>query len=1289
MHPLVQKLLYDLDKSYTPQRYQVMANLLHYYAGVNLDPSVKKYVDDYMYYGTDKGLSQGGGFAEDIPQDLKSGTTKPQDIEQLIHWAENIAIERSLERVKRKFNITDPKLLNDLEKSITELYRGQNVQQNVLQLKAILIVERLKRKAPNAFKPFPQELKAQVEQFAHGRMNLQQIMTAIKQHNPNMKDEEIKTVLTKFPILRKMDSPESVKKIAEDEVLGVVHEHFAQEVEFLNNIQRVTMAGDETMFRGISGGAWTPTDIENNWNKIHRAIGVDKSSGLAEHQIKTAWTPIKHPQFGGLIGSRATAASLDLGAAVNYCTQKGQAVEGWVVEVRPKKGQEGVSLARYEARGNPYSEIDLPQVSTKEIYAIHKVSRPQLGSNQYVIAETYLNPNYKHRDFDKKTKPLLVKNAQVSLDQYEFQKHSTGKRVITVTKPNENPLTIDVTKQPGFQSHIGSQAVSNEGFSTKDAIQKKRLQVYGNTNSLHEVRNRTKKAAPETAQAPVKQSDDKTFRDDYFQHALHHFNEHYFTKPYTNTANDKRIYNQKCAVMMKNGRIGVIYGEKSNGPFIQFRDGKSPGRIDLQVANDSPPKTPQSFNPRTGEINHPDVAKYSFRPNHSKEHSTRAAALIPAVVAYHQQFGSNFNKAQYNRMTPDDLGRLQLMMLASVSGRQDETGFNDSNQRYLYKITRIRAAQAYVAYCKQFRQDLYPNTKDGQLKLYRDAVTIESMGFGDFGEAKRKDMMDGIKQAKEQYIKEKNSGRQGLPDEFPDSFLDETTVTKLFPLLNKENFQDIFPTQADNGVFLHAMDATHSLELKRCYPLSPTPPSSYGLLKSTIANSDKSHEAKVAAMALHAYSYGLLVATGNKIYGPVESDSSKFDTIAKMADPEQAFFKKELVTEYTSKFMSYQTENILVGEKALFQDVANVKKPSYMQAASPRAEVRPSNVNPTAVPPEQKVAAVNPQAQNIHPQAAAVQNLAAKPPEQKAEAMPPLPMIRYNFYNQNQGESLVDLSEDLKQLGMDVAVIVRLPAAMRIIHYNSQTQIAQSQLLHSYLGQQSRFQHDEDISPLDFERLSKFVASKNSKLITPHELEVLKTKQKQGQQAAPQQVRPPIANQELKPVNQQKPLAERPANANQGRQMAANKLNIQQELQAKLGNKGNIPQQNENVNILQNQPKMMFAQGKRAELKPNAEGQLKYNYARERDKVRIQTIKSMLLELDSGSVLFCYPFRAVVLTKKPGSLELTEKNVEWLNKKENITADEFNRLKKEVPDLLTPQEVEAKLENVRRRKLNK
>ena len=257
-----------------------------------------------------------------------------------------------------------------------------------------------------------------------------------------------------------------------------------------------------------------------------------------------------------------------------------------------------------------------------------------------------------------------------------------------------------------------------------------------------------------------------------------------------------------------------------------------------------------------------------YRPNHGLTHSVRVANSITTLCTYYRQFGIEFEQIKEK-----ELEKLQLMMLFSVVGRLDETGFKDgATGQKTYEGFRATSGREYLKYCKDNAKRLY--SSDVLEDLFRDAIVVELMGYSDINDAISRGahpelLLDYVIQ------KKVHEGLTLTRDEAK-ALIDrgDYSLAKLYSIGVREKANKM----------LGFMNDAHALDLSRCYPLYPNtvhgPKSvlnlSYFLNKcqffnfSDIPDSDK----LTSFFKLMRYSFDALDATGQQsTFGMLSSEA--------------------------------------------------------------------------------------------------------------------------------------------------------------------------------------------------------------------------------------------------------------------------------------------------------------------------------------------------------------------------------------------------------------------------------
>ncbi len=201
------------------------------------------------------------------------------------------------------------------------------------------------------------------------------------------------------------------------------------------------------------------------------------------------------------------------------------------------------------------------------------------------------------------------------------------------------------------------------------------------------------------------------------------------------------------------------------------------------------------------------------RPNHGLTHSVRAAYSVTALQTYREKHG-----IAAKCLNESEIEKTQMMMLFSVVGRKDETGFSDTGPKagetgnLTYQSFRTSSGRAYLKYFRDNTEPLYGDALDN---IYRDAIVVELMGYSGI-----QNTID-RKKTPEVFIdyvieKEAKAGR----------IIAREAALRLIMLPKGEYSLDkLFPagpirTLADDKLAM--MNDAHGLDLTRCYSLYPT-----------------------------------------------------------------------------------------------------------------------------------------------------------------------------------------------------------------------------------------------------------------------------------------------------------------------------------------------------------------------------------------------------------------------------------------------------------------------------------
>ncbi|HAT7072511.1 TPA: hypothetical protein JAN90_06940 [Legionella pneumophila] len=214
------------------------------------------------------------------------------------------------------------------------------------------------------------------------------------------------------------------------------------------------------------------------------------------------------------------------------------------------------------------------------------------------------------------------------------------------------------------------------------------------------------------------------------------------------------------------------------------------------------------------------ITQIVHRPNHGLTHSVRVSYLVTGIHAFKQEFNKHSKALDDNT----ELEKSQMMMLFSVVGRRDETGFNDTGDNVkgceTYESFRTTSGREYLKYCRAHLTDLYKDNLDA---MYRDAIIVELMGYSNIQDRiDRRE--DDPPQVFIDYIieKEKQLGNDISREEALNLTIKPQSRKNKTPKYSLDKFFPKGPIQELADAKLDMMNDAHGIDLTRCYPLYPS-----------------------------------------------------------------------------------------------------------------------------------------------------------------------------------------------------------------------------------------------------------------------------------------------------------------------------------------------------------------------------------------------------------------------------------------------------------------------------------
>lgn len=417
------------------------------------------------------------------------------------------------------------------------------------------------------------------------------------------------------------------------------------------------------------------------------------------------------------------------------------------------------------------------------------------------------------------------------------------------------------------------------------------------------------------------------------------------SKPYNNGLSQSRWRNQRCLILLETGDVQEVASSYLYGIDIAIRlqqqrmseSSKSKEPAKLREVIITVPEIVREYNegrPKEQHIRDEDVGKINikaaeqkygrikavmYRQNHDTDHSIRAAAFIKEI----HELISIPNSTELDthvKLSNNKLEILQLMMLFSVLGREDETGFHDEeeNAQDLYKTYRIVSALEFLKYCRD-HWDYYKNIFWTEDALYQAAYVVELMGYPKFPKFSEIEgthpILPILMRSGQQWAKRNTSlivsEFSNLPNNNHLLSLKEADIESLFPTkqINLEG--------GDSAIFLNYMNQAHAIELLRCYgpgkydskknqakminvvqatmALRYDAQANKGELKGTSGNLE------IAAYVLEylKFAQNLLETFGNKMSSRFDLDTIKFNELKRDASQLELFILNNLDVSFT------------------------------------------------------------------------------------------------------------------------------------------------------------------------------------------------------------------------------------------------------------------------------------------------------------------------------------------------------------------------------------------------------
>ncbi|MBN8828749.1 MAG: hypothetical protein J0H68_08585 [Sphingobacteriia bacterium] len=460
---------FEITKTSTPMIYQAMVNILHYKAKVELNESLKSFVDDpNKYYELDFNQYTR---VHKLPNQLAK-IKNNQYIKSLIYFGANKAASNEFIKIDSKFKLSDVEQKN-VKEALENIFKNTLLKSNeseiissAKQLRETLILNRIKKYFS---KDELIKLYQNKENFSSilENYNKEEFEAHLKQnfHLDEVKLARLCKIVERFKLAE--NDLSSIEYKVDDLICASLHNEIANEIKLFNNVEEITFNGNEVLWRGLL--LPEDFDINNIFNTTHRPI-KGHGSFLDFHVVN---------KFSGNITTdynAVTSTSYHLGVALRFSVNNPyeRSGESYILEIHPKTGQQGIAMLSYDALTAGEHEFALDQISSHDIYGAYKIQA--LNSNSYKVIQFYKNPTYIKRELDKNYSSEIKVDSKIVLNPL------TGKMVIwnDNTKHEYNPFKPEIiTHLKDFEELDNGKELSDNSTSTPQiAVTKEKLAEY-------------------------------------------------------------------------------------------------------------------------------------------------------------------------------------------------------------------------------------------------------------------------------------------------------------------------------------------------------------------------------------------------------------------------------------------------------------------------------------------------------------------------------------------------------------------------------------------------------------------------------------------------------------------------------------------------------------------------------------------------------------------------------------------------------------------------------------------
>lgn len=415
---ILEKFEHGLEKSASPNRFQAIINMGHYYAKLDIPEALKPFIDNVQDF--DPSFFTG-------VKDLLPGLVQHYHQEAL-----NKERIRILKHLKLDANND---LFKEIDTHLVTLFKGdisqENYEQTILSFKSLIVRERLKY----------HDIQMDESLITEG-LRKNNLFEQLKNNSKkDINESTLHKITQSFLSVAHLSSPEAIQHKLVNDALTIANDDFKREILALNDIHETHFTGTERLFRGMKVDL-TPELKERFFAEGTRMLEDDND--LFHFHVTNNWnTRSGDWEIGG------SYFSFNPYFSVGFVGTNGILLEA--VPHQGKKGMWGQNIGDWETIIN--------NIEGNEIRTIYRFLNGK-------VIEVIKNPNFPVELDEKMPEPFHIgdnKEYIMGLDEIlDYQSHFWVKK--------ENKYTSIIEFEKKYTSSevqiYRSQLLSERGFTS-------------------------------------------------------------------------------------------------------------------------------------------------------------------------------------------------------------------------------------------------------------------------------------------------------------------------------------------------------------------------------------------------------------------------------------------------------------------------------------------------------------------------------------------------------------------------------------------------------------------------------------------------------------------------------------------------------------------------------------------------------------------------------------------------------------------------------------------------------